>query len=174
MDKRKRDRNRYRAAHGIPLDLPPRTYRLGKPTLSKEERKKRLLERANQRYFMRARPDLKGKVFEDGRWRYPKGRRRKSKEYTYERFKASALKRELACSISQEEYVSIRSKPCHYCGGALPKLGSGIDRADNSIGYVPGNCVPCCSECNWAKGSSLSAEEWALIVRFRKFQAAKV
>jgi hypothetical protein len=28
---------------------------------------------------------------------------------------------------------------------------SGIDRLDNNIGYVSGNCVPCCSVCNYAK-----------------------
>jgi hypothetical protein len=28
---------------------------------------------------------------------------------------------------------------------------NGIDRLDSSKGYVLENCVPCCSEINWAK-----------------------
>lgn len=28
---------------------------------------------------------------------------------------------------------------------------NGIDRVDNLVGYVPGNCVSCCSMCNYAK-----------------------
>jgi len=28
---------------------------------------------------------------------------------------------------------------------------SGIDRLDSSKGYEPGNVVPCCKQCNWAK-----------------------
>lgn len=30
--------------------------------------------------------------------------------------------------------------------------GSGIDRQDHRLGYVHGNCVPCCSNCNTKKG----------------------
>jgi hypothetical protein len=28
---------------------------------------------------------------------------------------------------------------------------NGIDRKNNSLGYVSNNCVPCCSECNLMK-----------------------
>jgi hypothetical protein len=30
-------------------------------------------------------------------------------------------------------------------------IASGIDRVDNSKGYIPGNCVACCGTCNLAK-----------------------
>lgn len=43
---------------------------------------------------------------------------------------------------------------CVYCGD----VASLIDRVDNSIGYVEGNCVPACSTCNRIKGV-MSVEE---------------
>ena len=38
-------------------------------------------------------------------------------------------------------------------------LHNGIDRVDNSKGYHPENCVPCCKTCNIAK-QSMSVEEF--------------
>jgi hypothetical protein len=53
---------------------------------------------------------------------------------------------------------------CVYCGYTpnWPESRVGIDRVDNSKGYVPGNCVPCCSTCNSAKGelSEIEFLEW--------------
>lgn len=43
-------------------------------------------------------------------------------------------------------------KYCNYCGDL--NIKNGIDRVDNSKGYVEGNCVPCCPNCNAAKMSS--------------------
>jgi hypothetical protein len=33
----------------------------------------------------------------------------------------------------------------------LWKVYNGIDRIDNSIGYLEPNCSPCCGMCNYAK-----------------------
>lgn len=52
--------------------------------------------------------------------------------------------------ISKAEFEEISSKNCHYCGTNGP---NGIDRYDNSIGYIKDNCVPCCKHCNYAKGA---------------------
>lgn len=40
---------------------------------------------------------------------------------------------------------------CHYCGQKDEERVLGIDRMDNSIGYVPSNCVPACKACNFMK-----------------------
>jgi len=37
-------------------------------------------------------------------------------------------------------------------------FANGIDRVDNSKGYSDTNCVPCCSECNHAKGTKSYGE----------------
>ena len=36
---------------------------------------------------------------------------------------------------------------------------NGVDRVDNSLGYIKENCVACCKICNNAK-STLSISEW--------------
>jgi 5-methylcytosine-specific restriction endonuclease McrA len=61
-----------------------------------------------------------------------------------------------------KEFKDLVTKNCHYCG-LIPsrKIKSeskhstftcnGIDRKDNSKGYIKENCVPCCEKCNIMK-----------------------
>jgi hypothetical protein len=44
---------------------------------------------------------------------------------------------------------------CFYCGikSNWPETHNGIDRFDNDKGYVEGNCVSCCHQCNSAKNN---------------------
>lgn len=43
-------------------------------------------------------------------------------------------------------------QPCHYCGQVnLDEKLTGIDRIDNSKGYITSNVVPCCKICNMMK-----------------------
>ena len=79
--------------------------------------------------------------------------------------------------------VCVRPRlPCAYCGkepsnifrmkykdvdgvyrrGVDPSMEirwSGLDRVDSSLGYIHGNVVPCCGECNAMK-SKLPLDEW--------------
>lgn len=68
--------------------------------------------------------------------------------------------------LTKEDVGSLIFKDCYYCGQSpnrRPKRVkdckslviaiNGIDRFDNSLGYVVGNCVPCCSDCNYLKSS---------------------
>lgn len=73
--------------------------------------------------------------------------------------KSCAKTRGILVALTFEEYESIVSSSCHWCDGELPKTGGGIDRLDNSIGYSFDNCVPCCTQCNIAKGC-LSSEDF--------------
>ena len=84
-------------------------------------------------------------------------------------YKGGAKQRGLSYSLSEEEFLTLTSSPCHYCGrlpfriqkangrrrgGDSPGGAytyNGIDRMDNSVGYEFSNCVPCCTECNRAK-----------------------
>lgn len=71
----------------------------------------------------------------------------------YRSMKWKAKIKNLELTLSFEEYSQIvASGLCIYDQQPLPKQGSGIDRLDNQIGYVPGNCVPCCASCNSKKG----------------------
>ena len=70
----------------------------------------------------------------------------------YKHLKNSAKNRGLLVTISFSEFAKLNSLPCYYCGGELPKVGSGVDRIDSSLGYISGNVLPCCEWCNKAKG----------------------
>jgi len=66
--------------------------------------------------------------------------------------------------------MDIALKNCHYCDtppsnkaahsrGVTIVRVSGVDRIDNTKGYIIDNCVPCCKDCNRAK-SDLTMEEF--------------
>ena len=56
----------------------------------------------------------------------------------------------LEFALDPAAFEAVRAAPCAYCG-----MGdrNGIDRVDSALGYVAGNCVPCCSECNYMKNA---------------------
>lgn len=83
--------------------------------------------------------------------------------YLYTKIQAKVRKKEW--NLTEEEYTAAISKPGFYCGGPLPIGSSGIDRLDNSRGYVSGNIVPCCYTCNNMKNSTLTWQETLVAVR---------
>lgn len=75
-----------------------------------------------------------------------------------------ARTRNLAFSLSRQQFAVLVCSPCHYCGTAFSNLRrnrhrhckegfphNGIDRINNEHGYVLGNVVACCRVCNRAK-----------------------
>jgi hypothetical protein len=83
--------------------------------------------------------------------------------YVYTRNQAKVRKKEW--DLAETEYRDAISKPCFYCSGPLPIGGSGIDRLDNTKGYVSGNIVPCCYTCNNLKNSTLTWQETLVAVK---------
>lgn len=72
--------------------------------------------------------------------------------------------------LTREEFREIYRGTCAYCG-TFP--AHGIDRRDNSKGYILENSVPCCFECNFAK-RDMSVEEFIQWVkRVYKFSGWK-
>lgn len=108
--------------------------------------------------------------------RLPSGRA--SRNVVLSRYKATAQKRDMSFVLTDSEFDQLTQGDCHYCG-ALPLAPygrtspqsngayfcNGIDRLNNTIGYTPDNCVPCCKMCNYAK-RHLSVEEFeAWVIR---------
>jgi len=85
----------------------------------------------------------------------------------YNQYKQNARRRRLPFELTIEQFLDITQKDCSYCGaeasnvyrpvrqtdrsGSVPYIYNGIDRIDNSLGYISGNIAPCCSRCNWSK-----------------------
>lgn len=67
-------------------------------------------------------------------------------------YKRKADGRKIDWYLSDEYAKQMFKESCHYCGiEATKNQRNGIDRMDNSLGYIPSNCVPCCTRCNFAK-----------------------
>ncbi len=80
----------------------------------------------------------------------------------YRSYKRTAEKHGRVFLLTPEQFRSLTSSKCYFCGKypyneyKLPRgnggyLYNGIDRMDNTIGYVLENCVPSCMSCNYAK-----------------------
>ncbi len=74
-------------------------------------------------------------------------------------YRQGAVYRGLVCELTSEQFIALFNQPCDYCGDqdAL----NGVDRIDNSQGYIPGNVVPCCSVCNTMK-KKMTKDEFLL------------
>lgn len=69
----------------------------------------------------------------------------------------SAESKDLAFELSKEQAYKLFTSKCHYCGlspssvrykGDMFFRYNGIDRANNAVGYILSNCLPCCEGCN--------------------------
>lgn len=109
-------------------------------------------------------------------------------------YRCNARTRGLDFQLSKEQFLTITSRNCTYCGAppsntarhtggnSKPEtialslyLYNGIDRVDNTRGYVDGNCVPCCKQCNRAK-TDMTVEEfhtWVARVHARATGASR-
>lgn len=92
----------------------------------------------------------------------------------YGSYKYQAKKRNLLFELSKDQLRAIVTKNCHFCGAVPSRIAkahykitiknsefvyNGIDRLDNTQGYVPYNLVSCCYTCNRAK-SDMSLMEF--------------
>lgn len=67
-------------------------------------------------------------------------------------YKGNAKSKQRTWSLSLEQFKVIVTQPCLYCGDFdSDRHYTGIDRVDNTRGYVLDNCVPCCKVCNYMK-----------------------
>ena len=94
----------------------------------------------------------------------------------FAKYEKLALKKELDFKLTRQEFEDIIKKDCAYCGEPAKDRGvknrtyfgnlvaNGVDRIDSNLGYVLGNCNPCCKHCNIAKNDYSLDEfkKWAI------------
>src|SRR5690606_14967938 len=90
-------------------------------------------------------------------------------------YRYNAKRRGIPFKLTKKQFMSLVTRPCFYCGappsrrkGASMKTlmnMNGVDRIDSSQGYTLNNCVPCCLECNGAKGPASLKQFFDLVKR---------
>lgn len=79
----------------------------------------------------------------------------------YNQRRRESQTRKYEWKLTVKQFGTITSSSCYYCGkkpASIHKkrdkeyIYNGIDRVDNSKGYIVGNVVPCCCSCNRIKG----------------------
>ena len=90
-------------------------------------------------------------------------------------YKKDSDKRGHIFELTNDECFKLFKQRCYYCGGGASNLRryskdktiiakyNGIDRVDNSKGYVSNNVVSCCKRCNRAKDTMSKEEFFGLI-----------
>jgi len=90
-------------------------------------------------------------------------------------YKFSAKQRGYEFELSKSEFRDLTKGQCHYCGADPSNsfkqkhsngsyIYNGIDRKDNSIGYVKDNVVTCCERCNMTK-KAMSYNEFIQFIK---------
>lgn len=67
----------------------------------------------------------------------------------------------LLCTLTVPFIQKLISRPCTYCGE--DQLMMTLDRIDNQKGHTEENVLPCCSRCNYLRGSMPYAA-WKILV----------
>lgn len=87
-------------------------------------------------------------------------------------YRYNAKIKKLIFELDKKSFKEIISQDCYYCGTKPKKYNAyasnsrgvshvgfanawvyvnGVDRIDSTLGYVKGNCIPCCTVCNKMK-----------------------
>lgn len=78
------------------------------------------------------------------------GRRARLKpKNMYRIYKNNAIMRGIKWFLTYELFLTYWRCPCTYCGLKIETIG--LDRKENEEGYIIGNIVPCCKDCNYMK-----------------------
>lgn len=90
-------------------------------------------------------------------------------------YQRNAKIRNLSFELNKKQFRRLTQEPCFYCNNEpfgiieIKKQNgifvyNGVDRINNSIGYIKKNCVACCKTCNWMK-NTMSYEEFIIHIK---------
>lgn len=82
-------------------------------------------------------------------WRRHDPLRGKRPKERFRAYRKEAQARGLVFTLTFDQFFTFWKQPCTYC--TEPIHGVGLDRRDNTLGYILENVVPCCWLCNQMK-----------------------
>lgn len=86
----------------------------------------------------------------------------------YERLVRNSLSRRVACTLSYEDYTVILQSNCTFCGKSASEGVPKVGLVSNTAGYIPGNVLPCCTDCKKLQGDYNSSEFLGLVLRIAR------
>ena len=104
-------------------------------------------------------------------------------QYAYYNLERNSKRKGHELALTYDDYLLlVEPDICHYCNGSLGigphrrkttggkeyNWGYKVDRKDNNLGYLKGNCVACCWECNNMRGDRYSYEEMMMLAPILK------
>lgn len=84
----------------------------------------------------------------------------------FDNYKRRAKLKNIKFEIPFLAFDQIIKQPCYYCGYKKDLNVLGIDRIDNTKGYISGNCLPSCWDCNKVKSNKTMKEHIEYLKRF--------
>lgn len=87
-------------------------------------------------------------------------------KYRYWQSIYEAKRKKITWQLTKSRYELLTLGPCEYCMRPLNPYGIGLDRMDCALGYIDGNCVPCCLRCNRVKGDHFTYEQMKRLGEF--------
>jgi hypothetical protein len=97
----------------------------------------------------------------------------KSLKQQYNSYKQRTKRRKIEFLLTVGDFEDFKNIPCFYCGTITNNI-IGIDRVDNSKGYINNNVVSCCKFCNSGKGT-MDVNNWIQHLKFlSKFDVNKL
>lgn len=90
---------------------------------------------------------------------------------SYRTYQKSANARNLAFSLTEDQFARIVESPCYLCGLAVSETNrNGIDRVNNQLGYLSENVKACCGHCNLLKKTMELEELYRIASKVYKHQ----
>lgn len=90
---------------------------------------------------------------------------RKTTRGRFSLYKARAKHFGIPFNIDYRQYAELVTLKCFYCGD--DNTTGGVDRTDNTRGYVPENVVSCCKTCNFLKRDLFTREQFEFVTKYR-------
>ena len=119
----------------------------------RETNRELIRTRDKERYDQNPKPKIDNtKRVQENRQEYYNERKKQYQQTLsgkFQSYKINAKRRKIVFELTIDEFGLYWQQPCFFCGDDITTIG--IDRVDNTKGYIVENIVSCCKICNRMK-----------------------